>query len=90
MSLVSNNTIECLWTTSNNKNQRKLILCVVYRPPLGGIKEFISYLKDTLQEIDPKSNHELFIFGDFNIDYNMHQSPARRDLKEFEVLYNLK
>ena len=79
---ISNNNIECQWLEITNPNQRYFIFCNAYRPPQGDIDEFVTYLESCLKLLD-FTTHDVFIIGDFNIDFLERQNPLKKKLKEF-------
>ena len=42
---------------------------VVYRPPTGNVESCCNILTITMEEIGNSVNKEIFILGDFNINY---------------------
>ena len=61
---------ETIWVEINNKKDKNLLCCCLYRHPFGGITKFIDHMTSILQKVQ-KENKTLFIMGDFNINlYN--------------------
>ena len=85
---------EELWLTISKPGCKKKIIGVVYRPPSGLLTNFVSCLDSTLDFLLGKGNpneKEIYIIGDFNIDY----SKSKRDqnktkLKDLELKYNFR
>ena len=66
---TSNIDIECQWLELKFKHQRNVIIANLYRPPQGNVTNFISYLENILGKIRLE-NLDIFIMGDFNIDFS--------------------
>ena len=86
---ISSNNIEILWITVSNPNQRKTVIGVVYRPPQSSIQLFTTTLTELVSKINTGRNRDMFILGDFNINYATKGGQSRKQLKEFEALTNL-
>ena len=87
---LSSSIGEILWLSLHLPNQRKIIIGTVYRPPQGNVKDFINYLQDSLLEISADSNADIFLMGDFNIDYANPRANGRKELKELESVCGMK
>ena len=61
---ISSQNIECQWV----KWGRNVIIGNLYRPPQGNVQNCIDYLEDTIEQFD-LTKDDLFIMGDFNIDF---------------------
>ena len=77
---VSNENIEAQWLYIHRQNCRDVVVCNVYRPPKGDLKKAISYLDDGLKTLN-LSKLDIFLLGDFNINYKNKKSP---DYKRFD------
>ena len=77
---VSNRNNECLWVHVVRENAKDIIIGTVYRPPGGNVEMFCDYLKNTLEEIGNNFNKEIFILGDFNINYLDSNDPNTKHL----------
>ena len=86
---ISSNNIEILWITVSNPNQRKTVIGVVYRPPQSSIQLFTTTITELVSKINTGRNRDMFILGDFNINYATKGGQSRKQLKEFEALTNL-
>ena len=64
----SSKHIECQWVSIKQNNCKKILIGNLYRPPQGDIDSFIRYL-ETVFDIIEINNVELFLMGDFNIDF---------------------
>ena len=87
---MSSKDIEIIWISFHPKNRRKYVIASVYRPPNGNVIAFCNMLKDMVTDITTDSNADIFITGDFNIDYNKHNHPKRQELKNWETSLGLK
>ena len=67
---INNNTIELTWISVKNDKYKNLSVGVVYRPPQSNVAEFCETLTNITNRVMQGSNAEIFILGDFNIDYN--------------------
>ena len=79
---ASNDDIECQWIELINTNQRNIVICNAYRPPQGDVDNFISFLETCLENLD-LSTRDIFIMGDFNVDFLDRQNAHTKKLKEF-------
>ena len=61
---------------------RNLAIITVYKPPVGKIEKLIAYLKLLLKDIDT-NNREVWIVGDFNIDWLKRNDPDTVKLMQF-------
>ena len=86
----STKDIECLWVNILMKNSKDIIIGVVYRPPSGSVDVLCEKLSDSLEEIGNTYNKEIFILGDFNVNYLQKDNPHTKQLTQFEVLTGLK
>ena len=83
------NNIEILWISIHQPNQRKLVIGTLYRPPEGSVPVFSDILTDILNEITLNNNAEVFLLGDYNIDYFKLDHSHRRELKSLESLLGM-
>ena len=73
-----------------NEKQRDFVIGVIYRPPTGNIRNFCENIKKTVTEILSKGNIDIFLIGDFNIDYSYNRALGRNDLRDMEMSTGLK
>ena len=85
----NNNNIESFWFEIIMPNSKNVIVCVLYRPPDGNISEFCEILTADTNAISITGNKDIFILGDYNINYNQKKTPDMKSLIEFEQLTNL-
>ena len=61
---------EIIWVEINNKKDKNLLCCCLYRHLSSDITKFIDHMTSILQKVQ-KESKTLFIMGDFNINlYN--------------------
>ena len=85
---LSTSSVELLWISINNPNQSKIIVGIVYRPPMGDFREFVTKIKEMANDINV-NNLEVFLIGDCNVDYSKHGTCNKKLIKEFETLTGL-
>lgn len=86
----SNNNIEIQWLELHLLHQRRIVLGTVYRPPNGNVQEFSEYLIEVINALDRGKRQDVFLLGDFNINYLDKTSMAMKHLKNFENLTQMK
>ena len=67
---ISNANIEMQWISLHMDNLRPIVIVNIYRPPQGDYKVFCKELSNRVLNANLAPNTELYIMGDFNIDYN--------------------
>ena len=77
--------IECCWLQVLKREAKDIILYVVYRPPSGKVDGFCNILTSTMEEIGNNFNQEIFILGDFNINYLDKEDPNTKFLLLMEL-----
>ena len=82
--------MECLWVEIIRKHARNIILGIVYRPPNGNVKMFCDELTNKVNDIIDVENADIFVMGDFNINYNIKNNPDGKNILRFQELTNLK
>ena len=89
---VSSRDIEILWISLTIPNCKKIIVGNIYRPPQGNVKKFCDTIDDKLEIIknSQRNNYEIFILGDFNINYKINNNQDTKQLKWLEQKANLK
>lgn len=83
----SNNDIELLIVCINLPCCTPIVVVHCYRPPSGNVDAALNHLSNCIDSI---SNCELFIVGDFNLDYAKPRSPSITKLKVMERVNQLK
>ena len=87
---LSSETIEMGWLLIRNPHQRRIIIGSIYRSPQANIKNFTDTLTDTINRLAVNESSDIFILGDFNVNYADSRNPARKNLTDFEALTGLK
>ena len=67
------------WLYIHRENCKDIVVCNIYRPPKGDLKRAITYLDDGLKTLN-LSKIDIFLLGDFNINYKNKKTP---DYKRF-------
>ena len=80
---VSSADIEIQWLKIQRNNSKTILLANVYRPPSGKINQAIKTIEEGLTSL-PKSNEEVILLGDFNVDYKNAKSLNYKKIKFFE------
>ena len=84
---------EEFWFRLEKPGMRKMIICVVYRPPSGSVPTFTNGLDISLHTLLGRGNpgeKELYILGDLNIDYlKRNRDVDKMRLKEIEEKFNI-
>ena len=62
-----NMELQCIKLTP--RNQKQYTIFNLYRPPNGNVSEFLSNLDDNLTNYIGLENNEIFLMGDFNLNY---------------------
>ena len=87
---TSNKDIESLWIKLIMPKQKDIIIGTIYRPPMGDVKTCTKYLVDTITTITERHNAELFLLGDFNVNYLDTNSSSYKELKTLLHMTDLK
>ena len=80
---LSNRHIEMQWLQITRKHAKNILLCNIYRPPEGKVELAIQHLENALKQLR-KSNMEIIMLGDLNIDYKNKQTPNYKKLIFFQ------
>ena len=76
---ASNKNIEVQWTLIHRPNCKNVVICNVYRPPTGDLEKAVNYLEDCLKTLN-MNKINLFIMGDFNVNYKNKSSANYKKL----------
>ena len=68
------------WVAINLTNVRPIVVVNIYRPPKGDYKKCCTLISDAFMKANLKDNTEIYLLGDFNINYNDKKAPAYREL----------
>ena len=61
--------VESSWAEIDaGKDERKIIIGCIYKHPTCNLEQFRSQLDNIIKTLNPK-RHEIYIFGDINIDF---------------------
>ena len=72
--------LELQWISLNIPNLRQIVILNAYRPPQGDYKKACKLMHDSLAKANLKSNAEIFLMGDLNIDLKNKNDPATKEL----------
>ena len=86
----SNQDLEMQWVSLDMKKMRKIILINVYRPPQGDYKAACKLIHEAIGKADLKDNVEIFLLGDFNINFRNKTLPSTRELTNIAENWGLK
>ena len=78
----SNESIEAQWVYIHRPHCKNVVVCNVYRPPNGDLGKSIAYLDDCLRSVN-LGKTDLFLLGDFNVNYKNKASPNYKKLHFF-------
>ena len=77
---ISNKNLEMQWVQLEIPNIRPLVIVNIYRPPQGDYKECCTLLLEAFNAVDLKDNTDLFLLGDFNIDWDDKKNLSTKEL----------
>ena len=80
---TSNTDLEAQWLRINRDLARDIVVCNLYRPPTGNVDKAIKTLNKNLCDNSVK-NAEVFILGDWNVNYVNKLSNDYKKLSFFE------
>lgn len=72
-----------------NGHIHKMVIVNCYRPPASSVSKFIDHLELILDSIGKLNEYELFINGDFNVAYNLKNTPDFKRKKQLKRKYNI-
>ena len=73
---ISNRNMEMQIISINQPHVKKIAFINLYRPPQGNVTMFCDMLHDTIVSLNASTTHEIFVLGDFNINYTNSTSPG--------------
>ena len=79
---TSNENIEAQWILLHRAHCKDVVICNVYRPPMGDVQKAVKYLDDCLKTINTAKT-DVFILGDMNINFKNKSSPNFKKLNFF-------
>ena len=62
------------------ENVKPIVVVNVYRPPQGSYKKCCEFISSAFDRADLKDNTDIFLMGDFNINYSNTNSPEFKEL----------
>ena len=86
----SNRDLEMQWVSLEIKSMRRIFVINVYRPPQGDYKKACKLIHEALKEANLKDNVDVFLLGDFNINWNDKKSLATKELGTTTAIWGLK
>ena len=81
--------LEQLWILLDKPNVRKIVVCILYRPPSGDVDTAIKELSNSIEYVQSLCDAELVVMGDMNVNYRDRHSKSFDKIKEFERVFNL-
>ena len=85
---VNSPNLEMLTVKLNIPNLRSIFITAVYRSPTGSLPIVKQHMYELLNVITLPRKTDIFLGGDFNIDYNRNND-SKKLLKEMETKYGL-
>ena len=79
---VSSKHIEAQWLNICRPHCKNVTIGNFYRPPSGELTLTINYLEECMKLIQP-DNDEVFLLGDFNVNFKNKQSPEFKSMDFF-------
>ena len=86
---ISCEDIELFWLQINIKQTRPIILGALYRPPNGNLCNALEVVSDKLDILSRLKNPDIFLLGDFNLNYSDKNSVGYKRLKLLEREFSL-
>ena len=77
---VSCKDVEMSWLALEITNLRPIVVVMVYRPPQGDHKRCNTLINEAFERANLKDNTEIYLLGDFNVDFNDKHSAKTKDL----------
>ena len=86
---ISCKDLEMMWLALEIPNLRPIVVVIIYRPPQGDHKKCNSIINEAFERANLKDNTEIFMLGDFNVDFKDKQSNKTRELDFLSRSLNL-
>ena len=83
-----NGDLESQWIEIERDNAKNIIISNIYRPPAGQLKNTLTLLNKNISTFN-LSEKEIFLLGDFNVNYKNKSSPKYKKLFFFQKAKNL-
>ena len=74
--------VEAQWIKIHRPNCKNVVICNVYRQPTGELSRLTEYLDECLQSLNLAIT-EVYVLGDFNVNYQNKTSPDFKKLNFF-------
>ena len=72
--------LEMLWIKLSLENVRPIIVVNIYRPPQGSYLKCCELISNAFEKADLKDNTDIFMMGDFSINFDDKTSPGFKEL----------
>ena len=79
---ITNTNIEAQWLYIHRPQCKDMVTCNIYRPPGGDLSKAITYMEDCLKTLN-LGKVEVYLMGDFNVNYQNKKSPEFKKLHFF-------
>ena len=77
---ISSKDLEMQWISMSLFNVRPIVLVNVYRPPQGDYKNCCALISEAYSKAILKHNTEIYLLGDFNINFDDRKHVAFKEL----------
>ena len=86
----STEDMEVLWFRVICQISKDANIGIIYRPPQGNVQVFVDKLTEIVNDINIDNKSEIYVVGDFNINYLNNHANDTKKMKTFEHLTGLK
>ena len=86
---VSCKDVEMLWLKLSLKNVRPIVVVSIYRPPQGNHARCCELIGNALEKANLKDNTDIFLLGDFNVNFADKKSPSYKELSFVTGMWGL-
>ena len=87
---VSCKDVEMLWVALEIDNLRPIVVVTIFRPRQGDSKRCNSIINNAFERANLKDNAEVFMVGDFNVNFSYKQAIKTKELDFMAKLLGLK
>ena len=77
---VSCKDLEMMWLKVSINKVRPIVIVTIYRPPQGNYTRCCEIIGNAFDRANLKDNTDIFLLGDFNINFSDKKSPSYREL----------
>ena len=67
---ISCKDVEMLWVALEIANLRPVVIVTIYRPLQGDHRRCNTFINEAFERANLKDNKDIFLLGDFNVDFN--------------------